>query len=1599
MQGSLGDGIARVTSLRAIGLREVGGMNGLLPATIGELPYLKGLYLGFMNSTPGPIPPSITNLSRLEALWLVKTDLSGPIPEGIGRLRRLRILEIWENKRMEGPFPASVTSCHNLTRLDVHSNGLVGSLPYGLGSKMDSLQHLDVSRNNFSGPLPSSLGNAGNLISVHFQGNRLSGALPDTLSGWKSVMLLSLGNNNFSGTLEPLSDLTSLSALRVNNNSFEGHLPVGFRGLENLNRIMADSNRLVGLVDREHSGPGYESVRLLSLSFNRLSRAVDLSVFPNLEDAWLDHNLITRVTGSIPQLLRFLSMRDNLLTTLPEGFRSMPNLKKLHLTNNRISQWPKWGSTPKGVCYIDGHLEMGGWSWSGLLSALDPPDWGSLHELDVSNNPINLDVTEFLMPLKWQNNLVVLDASNCSLSGAMRCEAFFGFPLRVANQLTSMADSYFFLDSVFHYLGSISLRDNNITAIETFQAFPSRLYHVDMRNNSLRRVKRPDSRLFSSDYARFTDNPDLDVKQTSVCVSVTPIEKCNDLRRSSGAHQNFSWCPSLTASDDPHLTPLVPDPQGYVVRTLENGEERFECTEFCSVFNRLEGIGINCTKCPPDSYSNRQVGTQTCSQCPDDAGSDEGSPACYCRLGHQRGKEPCEPCTAGSIGVRKGGADGSRSAWICQDCLPGLNCSVPINYNASVLPGFFQLTVQLQSDRPSHNTTREVTTYGSGLTSLPIVMSCPLPSACKGTNKTDGLNICSEGHEGFVCSRCKAGFSRQTPQQPCAPCNPLWQIVLVNVLLVLATLMAIFILTALAERASSSLRAQVPSQLIKIGLSHITAVCGLAFLAFDESSVWGGQISSLLGGFFAWTGGVPQLRGVWESLLRPYVGDKCVLYRNAVWLALPLVWLTAVPIIASGFDRVRDAFKSRRRVGSNERASLATDTNIRALSAPPSVANGKTDTPAAHCPRQRSVTFQEDFRTESVTPPSCQHSLTEAHKSGRWRQWLDKRGTMMVVNLTFLYPTVTKSMLALLRCRPFPYVGSPTPIASGESVSLLPTDPMDDMRSRMDLDSHVLFGSAEHAPFLWVAVAGLLLWTLAPMVCGVAFLWRHRDRLQDPHTRRRVGFLYVGYRKNFHYWDFVLAMRRVLVLLIAQRATAQPRQQLLGWTVVASVCLALQFAVWPFDRSSMDILNRSELRGLLVWFVSLLVMQFVVMLPEGTSLVLTIGLVLVVILANLVHHILLAAQVCRYGLLQVGYRYTAITDRENAIARMMSGRVTGPLLSWLINREEEKRRISPKVFYDWSSAALSADGPPAASEGCHPCVGWPVHRAVTAMQLTSAAMQDAIERLKLTHVPSDLHEFLWSHAFLVQGLRQKRVEMRSRRRGHVVVHLPRPDDRTVTGLRHMRTSDLSNVFRSRRSSDVSIQSEAGKTSTDEPSEQPVPSEVSAGITLHDLQANLSYVVDELVTREQMHQLKRTADGSDLEKAATEVPTDPQQHTGGWRGLYEAFRKAKRALIDKGSPPDAIPEALVSLAPTVVETPCGDAADEVPMTGSVSPVSSTQSHLQSDPHTAALTPPCHHLMRVDWHRLSSDEEDSVALSVSAEAVYDAVAVCQHSSAAS
>lgn len=65
------------------------GLPGKIPAAIGQLKSLSGLYLHF-NALCGDIPKEISNLTELSDLYLNVNNLSGEIPPQIGNMSNLQ---------------------------------------------------------------------------------------------------------------------------------------------------------------------------------------------------------------------------------------------------------------------------------------------------------------------------------------------------------------------------------------------------------------------------------------------------------------------------------------------------------------------------------------------------------------------------------------------------------------------------------------------------------------------------------------------------------------------------------------------------------------------------------------------------------------------------------------------------------------------------------------------------------------------------------------------------------------------------------------------------------------------------------------------------------------------------------------------------------------------------------------------------------------------------------------------------------------------------------------------------------------------------------------------------------------------------------------------------------------------------------------------------------------------------------------------------------------------------------------------------------------------------------------------------------------------
>ncbi|XVF79874.1 hypothetical protein PTKIN_Ptkin15bG0025200 [Pterospermum kingtungense] len=154
------------------------GLSGKIPAALGGLKSLTGLYLHF-NALSGEIPKEIATLSQLGDLYLNVNNLSGEIPPQIGNMANLQVLQLCYNK-LTGGLPTQLGSLKKLTVLALQYNKLTGAIPASLGD-LELLTRLDLSFNGLFGSVPVTLANAPMLKVLDIRNNTLSGNVPPVL--------------------------------------------------------------------------------------------------------------------------------------------------------------------------------------------------------------------------------------------------------------------------------------------------------------------------------------------------------------------------------------------------------------------------------------------------------------------------------------------------------------------------------------------------------------------------------------------------------------------------------------------------------------------------------------------------------------------------------------------------------------------------------------------------------------------------------------------------------------------------------------------------------------------------------------------------------------------------------------------------------------------------------------------------------------------------------------------------------------------------------------------------------------------------------------------------------------------------------------------------------------------------------------------------------------------------------------------------------------------------------------------------------------------------------------------------------------------------
>ncbi len=256
------------------------GLKGTLPAALGNLSYLKGLWLGG-NLLSGSIPAELGKLANLTHLELYDNQLSGPMPRQLGNLGSLTHMNLFQNQ-LSGSIPPEFGNLRNLRFLILFENQLSGNIPATLGN-LSKLELLLLAVNHLSGSIPEELGNLDNLKQLGLGSNQLSGSIPITLGNLSNIRRLLLDTNQLSGHIpSQFGALSNLERLYLHDNKLDGRIPNEIGILCNLTDLYLFRNKLRGAIPRSFTNLG--ALVELKMSYNCLY-ATD----PGLRE-WLNHH-------------------------------------------------------------------------------------------------------------------------------------------------------------------------------------------------------------------------------------------------------------------------------------------------------------------------------------------------------------------------------------------------------------------------------------------------------------------------------------------------------------------------------------------------------------------------------------------------------------------------------------------------------------------------------------------------------------------------------------------------------------------------------------------------------------------------------------------------------------------------------------------------------------------------------------------------------------------------------------------------------------------------------------------------------------------------------------------------------------------------------------------------------------------------------------------------------------------------------------------------------------------------------------------------------------------------------------------------------------
>ncbi|KAK8706307.1 hypothetical protein V6N13_049878 [Hibiscus sabdariffa] len=277
--GSIPPQIFNISTLRDFSLAS-NRLSGHLPSNMGLwLPNLEGLYLG-ENQLIGPLPISISNASKLTVFEMSRNYFSGLVPDTLGNLRNLKVLNLGGNNLTSSgmSFLSSLINCKSLEWLLFNDNPLIsGELPGLIGNLSNSLQRFYAFGCDIRGSIPSGIGNLSHLIIMGLANNELTGSIPASMGGLQELQGLYLEENKLEGSIpSELCHLNNLAYLNLTSNKLSGPIPACLGNLISLRSLFLSSNMFSSSIPSTLTG--LNDLLFLDLSSNSLSGALPIDI-------------------------------------------------------------------------------------------------------------------------------------------------------------------------------------------------------------------------------------------------------------------------------------------------------------------------------------------------------------------------------------------------------------------------------------------------------------------------------------------------------------------------------------------------------------------------------------------------------------------------------------------------------------------------------------------------------------------------------------------------------------------------------------------------------------------------------------------------------------------------------------------------------------------------------------------------------------------------------------------------------------------------------------------------------------------------------------------------------------------------------------------------------------------------------------------------------------------------------------------------------------------------------------------------------------------------------------------------------------------------